>query len=80
MAPTPGYSRYEDLVRGFTTTTEMNLLLRDLQRMTTPSDITFEPTLTVNVTTLPVTPAEVILTRVRSSYISKKNYFMYNDL
>ena len=64
----------------FTTTTDMSLVLRELQQMSTPSELSFDPTLTLNVTTQPVSAAEVILTRVRSSYISKKNYFMYNDL
>ena len=67
MAPTPGYSRYEDLMGSFETTTQMQGLLTDLRMMTTPSQIAFEPEMSVTVTTQEVTASEVNLTHVRSS-------------
>ena len=80
MAPTPGYTRYEDLMGSFETTTALHDVLREMHRASTPSYVSYAPEQTITVTTRAVDPSEVILTRVRSSYISKKNYFMYNDL
>ena len=51
----------------FETTTQMQGLLTDLRMMTTPSQIAFEPEMTVTVTTQEVTASEVNLTHVRSS-------------
>ena len=66
MAPGPGYSRYEDLMGSFDTTTALYDVLREMQRASSPSSMTYEPERSLTVTTREVTADEVILTRVRS--------------
>ena len=83
MAPRP--TRFDDLMNQFDTTPELNHVLRDLQLTTMPSQITFEPELTLNVTTEAVAADEVPLIlmcvdkEVKNSYIYINGFFLFKE-